>query len=62
MIGALAVACFVKVYGSVFLGDLYIGGYHAVKLLSMRLPMALAGTCILIGFAPFWSAPFWTKQ
>lgn len=55
MIGALAVACFVKVIGAVFLGS---PRTHAAMSaheapLSMRVPaMVLAGCCILIGLAP----------
>lgn len=60
MIGALAVACFVKVFGTVFLGvprTHSAGQAHEVPL-TMRLPMAvLAGGCLLIGLAPVWVAP-----
>lgn len=55
MIGALALACFVKVYGAVFLGtgrtDVCAEAHEAP--LTMRLPMlVLAGCCVLIGLAP----------
>jgi hydrogenase-4 component B len=55
MIGALALACFVKVYGVVFLGAPRTpAGSHARESpLSMRLPMiTLAALCALIGLAP----------
>lgn len=55
MVGALAVACFVKVYGAVFLGTARTeAASHAHEApLSMRAPaMVLAGCCILIGLAP----------
>jgi len=60
MIGALAVACFVKVYGTVFLGeprtDAASHAHEAPR--SMRLPMAvLAAGCVLIGLAPVLVAP-----
>lgn len=60
LIGGLAIACFVKVFGVVFLGlprsetpePLHEAG------LSMRLPMAiLAGVCLLIGLAPALMTP-----
>jgi hydrogenase-4 component B len=60
MVGALAVACFVKVYGTVFLGEPRTRGSaraHEAPL-AMRLPMlALAATCALIGLAPALAAP-----
>jgi hydrogenase-4 component B len=59
-IGALALACFVKVYGVAFLGSPRSG--HAALAheapLSMRLPMlVLAAACALIGLAPALLAP-----
>ena len=60
MVGALAVACFVKVYGTVFLGEprsRSAGRAHEATL-AMRLPMlALAAACALIGLAPVLVAP-----
>ncbi len=60
MIGALAVACFVKVYGAVFLGtprDHDPAQAHEAPL-SMRAPMlVLAACCALIGLAPGLVAP-----
>jgi hydrogenase-4 component B len=55
MIGALAGACFVKVYGAVFLG--HPRHYSSKKIhespVSMRIPMfVLASVCTLIGLAP----------
>jgi hydrogenase-4 component B len=55
MIGALAGACFVKVYGAVFLG--HARHYSSKKIhespISMRIPMfVLASVCTLIGVAP----------
>ena len=60
MIGALAVACFVKVYGAVFLGEPRTRAAALAREapLSMRLPMAvLAAVCALIGLAPALAAP-----
>jgi hydrogenase-4 component B len=59
-VGALAVACFVKVYGTVFLGEPRTpAAAHAHEApFSMRLPMAvLAATCVLIGLLPVLVAP-----
>ena len=55
MVGGLAVACFVKVYGTVFLGvprsEDHAGGHEADW--KMLLPMSLlAALCIIIGLAP----------
>lgn len=55
MIGALAGACFVKVYGAVFLGnprsDFALHTHESS--VSMRAPMVvLAAICLLIGVAP----------
>lgn len=55
MIGALAIACFVKVYGTVFLGTgrTFASANAHESPLSMRLPMAfLAACCVIIGIAP----------
>ncbi|MDO8303763.1 MAG: proton-conducting transporter membrane subunit, partial [Sedimentisphaerales bacterium] len=55
MIGALAVACFVKVYGAVFLGTARTpAATHAHEsTLAMRWPMiVLAASCAIIGLAP----------
>jgi hydrogenase-4 component B len=60
MVGALAVACFVKVYGTVFLGGprTEAAGHAREAPLLMRLPMAvLAATCVLIGLAPVLVGP-----
>ncbi len=60
MIGALAVACFVKVFGAVFLGSSRISaetGVHESPL-TMRMPMAvLAAACAIIGLAPILLSP-----
>jgi len=55
MVGGLAVACFVKVYGIVFLGvprsEDHAGGHEAGW--QMLLPMTLlAALCVIIGLAP----------
>ncbi len=55
MVGGLAVACFVKVYGIVFLGlprdDRYAARHEAGW--QMLLPMALlAAVCVAVGLAP----------
>lgn len=60
LVGALAVACFVKVYGVVFLGS-----HRSEKALhvresgaSMLLPMfILSACCVIIGVAPLLFAP-----
>jgi hydrogenase-4 component B len=60
LIGALALACFVKVYGAVFLGEARsAAAEHAHEPpLTMTVPMGvLAGGCALIGLAPFLVAP-----
>ena len=60
MIGALAVACFVKVYGVVFLGEPRTRAARLAREVpfSMRLPMGvLAACCALIGVAPLLVAP-----
>ena len=60
LIGGLAVACFVKVYGTVFLGagrGEHVQHAHEASL-SMTGPMAvLAAVCVLIGMAPRLVAP-----
>jgi len=60
MVGALAVACFVKVFGAVFLGlgrtPVTEQAHEAAP--DMRGAMAvLAAFCLLIGLAPGWIAP-----
>jgi hydrogenase-4 component B len=60
LIGTLAVACFVKVYGAVFLGTARSEhARHAHESpLSMLAPMGvLVACCFLIGLAPFLFAP-----
>jgi len=60
MIGALAAACFAKVYGVVFLGLPRSPEAAAAREAprAMRLPMGLlAGACALIGLAPALLAP-----
>ncbi len=60
LIGALALACFVKVYGAVFLGQArqpLEGDVHEAPL-SMRLPMGLlAACCVAIGLLPWLLIP-----
>lgn len=60
MIGALATACFVKVYSAVFLGTprtCTTTGIHESSL-TMRVPMVvLAACCALIGLAPVLLTP-----
>jgi hydrogenase-4 component B len=55
MVGALATACFVKVYGAVFLGHARsepTRHFHESPV-TMRIPMILLGTlCVIIGMAP----------
>ncbi|TFH08667.1 MAG: hypothetical protein E4H08_07360 [Candidatus Atribacteria bacterium] len=60
LIGGLAVACFTKAFGIMFLGE--ARSTHAAHVhesgLAMRLPMAvLAAACIIIGV----SGPFWMQ-
>lgn len=60
MVGALAVACFVKVFGTVFLGEPRTrAASHAHEAPgSMRIPMGiLAACCVLVGVAPALVAP-----
>jgi len=60
MIGALAVACFVKVYGAVFLGNprSEAAAVAHESSLSMRIPMlVLAAACFVIGLAPVLLVP-----
>jgi hydrogenase-4 component B len=60
MIGALAVACFVKVYGAVFLGSPRTpAATHAHESpLTMRWPMVvLMASCAMIGLAPVLLTP-----
>jgi len=54
MIGALAVSCFVKVYGGAFLGEpRTAGGARPTSPpWSMRMPRRLAQHCTVIGLAP----------
>ena len=60
IIGALALACFVKVYGAVFLGQprqLQESIPHEAPL-SMQIPMGvLAGCCVVIGILPWIVVP-----
>jgi hydrogenase-4 component B len=60
LIGALAVACFVKVYGAVFLGTARSGHARDAHEASAAMlgPMAvLVGCCLLIGLAPLLIVP-----
>jgi hydrogenase-4 component B len=60
IIGALALACFVKVYGAVFLGQPRqpLESVPHEAPLSMQIPMGiLAGCCALIGLLPWLVAP-----
>jgi hydrogenase-4 component B len=60
LVGALAVACFVKVFGAAFLGDARAARARAAHEAGrvMLLPMGLlAGGCVLIGVAPTLVAP-----
>jgi hydrogenase-4 component B len=64
LIGALAVACFVKVYGAVFLGTARSDhARHAHESpASMLAPMAvLAACCVVIGLQPRLVAPVFEK-
>ncbi|MBI4805890.1 MAG: hydrogenase [Desulfovibrio sp.] len=61
MIGALAVACFVKVYGAVFLGNPRTGAALRAheSPVSMLGPIAVLGVCCaVIGLAPSLVCPF----
>lgn len=60
MIGALAVACFVKVYGVVFLGNprTEVAVHAHESPISMRVPMLiLAAACFVIGLTPVLLTP-----
>ena len=63
LIGALALACFVKAYGSVFLGTARTPDATPHEAgWAMKLPMAvLAACCALIGLLPFLVAPILTR-
>jgi hydrogenase-4 component B len=64
LVGALAVACFVKVFGAVFLGAARSEDVrHARESpASMIAPMiVLVGCCLLIGLAPLLVAPVLSK-
>lgn len=64
MIGALAVACFVKLFGAVFLGSPRsdASGHAHDPGSSMLLPMvALAGGCIGLGILPMVALPMLEK-
>ncbi|HLX61827.1 MAG TPA: proton-conducting transporter membrane subunit [Planctomycetota bacterium] len=58
LIGGLALACFLKVYGAVFLGNMRDGATETRPTIheapvSMRAPMfVIAACCVLIGVAP----------
>jgi hydrogenase-4 component B len=55
LVGALAIACFVKVFGVAFLGEARTDRARVARECGslMRLPMAaLAGACLLIGIGP----------
>jgi len=60
LIGALAVACFVKVYGAVFLGTArsdHARHAHEAPPAMLRPMMVLVACCFLIGLAPLLVAP-----
>jgi hydrogenase-4 component B len=64
LIGALAVACFVKVYGAVFLGTARSEHAHHAHESgpSMVAPMGvLVGCCLVIGLAPGLVAPLFVR-
>lgn len=60
LVGGLALACFVKVFGVAFLGSPRTPACETHESpRSMLIPMAvLAGVCALIGFLPLLAAPF----
>jgi len=61
LVGALAVACFVKVYGIVFLGaprSEPSAQAHEAGFTMLGPMLVLAGCCTLIGVAPIVVAPF----
>jgi hydrogenase-4 component B len=61
IIGALAVACFVKVFGAVFLGmarsDDAENASESPRVMVLPM-MCLAAMCIAVGLIPFVTAPF----
>jgi len=64
MIGALAVSCFVKVYGAVFLGfpRSPFAARSKESSLSMLIPMGvLSLLCVVIGLCPFLTIPVLEK-
>lgn len=61
LIGGLALACFVKVFGIVFLGTARCPVDHDVHECSKSMGIAmavLAGICVLIGVVPLVTVPF----
>lgn len=63
LIGALAVACFVKVYGAVFLGtprSEHAAHAHEASALMLGPMAVLVACCLLIGVAPLLVAPVLT--
>jgi len=61
LVGALAAACFVKVYGMVFLGtprSEEAARAHEAGRAMIGPMLVLAGCCALIGVAPILAAPF----
>ncbi len=64
MIGALAVSCFVKVYGIIFLGTPRTEAAKSAREvpLTMIIPMLLlSGLCLIIGLFPIVTLPFLEK-
>jgi hydrogenase-4 component B len=60
LIGALALACFVKVFTAVFLGEgrtEHVRGARESGPLMIGPIIVLAACCVLIGLAPAWVAP-----
>ena len=60
LIGALALACFAKAYGTVFLGhprSEEVRGAHEAPRAMLIPMMVLAGCCVAVGLAPFLLAP-----
>jgi hydrogenase-4 component B len=64
LIGALALACFVKVFGAVFLGSPRsnrVASAHESPVAMTGPMLVLVGCCVFIGLAPLWIAPVFDR-
>jgi hydrogenase-4 component B len=64
LIGALALACFVKVFGAIFLGtprSNRVASAHESPVAMTGPMLVLVGCCVFIGLAPAWIAPVFDR-